>query len=525
MTENHFRPIRTALLSVTDKSGLLELTQALINSGITTVLASDGTAHYLRSQGLTVKSISEYTGFPEILGGRVKTLHPKIHAGLLFRGEADLDTLKQHDILPIDLLVANLYDFEGVCDQSEAEAIEHIDIGGVTLLRAAAKNFTHTAVLSNPKQYTEFLAHYRADQGTHLNQRKHWAQQAFQTTAQLEQAVSGYFQKIAPPAADPARLFPEHLSLQLNKQADLRYGENPHQKAAAYSTEQSGLLFAEQLQGKSLSYNNLLDADAALRLVQTFEAPTVVIVKHNNPCAVVSHIDLNQAYQQAFQADPISAFGGVIACNRPLTADWVQTILKQQFAEVILSLGYQESEKSAIQAVGASKPNVRILSLAPQNIPKTQLELRSIVGGMLIQETDQTLLWPEKLQIPTLRQPTPKEWDDLHFAWKVCRFVKSNAIVFAQDQRTLGIGAGQMSRVASARIARDQAQVFGFTLHEAVMASDAFFPFKDSVEEAAQAGITAIIQPGGSIRDEEVIETANHFGIAMVLTGIRHFSH
>lgn len=525
--------IRRALLSVSDKTGLVELARGLSAHGVE-LLSTGGSAKLLRENSIAVIDVAEHTGFPEIMDGRVKTLQPKIHGALLGRRGVDDAVMQEHDIAPIDLLVVNLYPFSSAVAAASctlAEAIEHIDIGGPAMLRAAAKNFADVAVATHPGQYPRLLDALATSGGLRLTDRAAFAIEAFNHVAQYEAAISSYLSSIDPASIAPASFsapaqrsaFPAQLNVSLVKVETLRYGENPHQAAAFYREPESAkgtLAGYEQLQGKALSFNNLADADAAWAAVTAFEAPACVIVKHANPCGVaVSHNTL-MAYERAYQTDPTSAFGGIIAFNRPLDGDTAQAMVARQFIEVVIA---PEITPAAARAL-AAKPNVRVLQLALAE-PAPALDFKRISGGMLVQDADLGSLADCELRTVTQRAPTAQEIIDLRFAWTVAKYVKSNAIVYARDQQTVGIGAGQMSRVYSAKIAGIKAADEGIAVAGCVMASDAFFPFRDGIDAAAQAGISAVIHPGGSMRDDEVIAAANEHGMAMIFTGMRHFRH
>ncbi|WP_369017514.1 bifunctional phosphoribosylaminoimidazolecarboxamide formyltransferase/IMP cyclohydrolase [Thermatribacter velox] len=513
--------IKTALLSVSDKSGLQELVAFLYNQGVT-LIATGGTARFISEMGIPVKEVSEITGFPEILGGRVKTLHPAVEGGILARRELpqDVEDLQKHNIQPIDLVVCNLYPFEKMIASQEKDlekVVEEIDIGGVTLLRAAAKNHRYVVTVSSPNQYPELIEEMKKNGGAVSEDKAlEWAIKAFSRTALYDSQIANYLSKLS--QKEEAE-FPEYVNIFLTKKADLRYGENPHQKAAFYqdlSFDTSGFMnHLEQLGGKELSFNNLYDTQAAFALVREFQDPAVVIVKHNNPCGVASDPDLAAAARKALAGDPVSAFGGIVAFNRKVTPESVQ-VFEKLFLEVVIAPDF---EPEALEIL-TSRKNLRILR-APL-AESASFDIKKVDGGLLIQDVDAIDLEKEKIQIVTQKQPTEKEWEDLYFAWKVAKFVKSNAIVLAKNKQTVGIGAGQMSRIDALKIAVIKAQN---QTQGSVLASDAFFPFKDVVEEAAKYGVTAIIQPGGSIRDQESIEACNRLGISMVFTGIRHFKH
>jgi len=522
-------PVRRALLSVSDKTGVVDLAQALLQLGIE-LLSTGGTAALLAAQGLPVREVAEQTGFPEIMGGRVKTLHPRIHGGLLGRRGIDEAVMAEHGIAPIDLLVVNLYPFASTIARAGCtydEAIENIDVGGPAMLRGAAKNHDAVTVLVDPADYAPLLAELQAAGGSSFATRQRLAAKAFAHTAGYDARVAAYLQQTQQP---PAELFAPELLLPFTRINTLRYGENPHQRAAFYRDGQAGsdqgneanIANAHMAQGRELSFNNIADADTALECVRQFEAPACVIVKHANPCGVAVAATAGAAYDAAYRTDPSSAFGGIIAFNVALDADTAARMLAQQFVEVLIA---PELAPGAAQVL-ASKPNVRVLltgSLARSTA--VPLEYRSVAGGLLVQEADRAVVDAAQLRCVTRRSPTATELQDLLFAWRVCKFVKSNAIVFARDQATVGVGAGQMSRVYSSRIAAIKAADAQLAVTGSVMASDAFFPFRDGIEVAAGQGVTAVIQPGGSMRDEEVIAAADAAGIAMVFTGQRHFRH
>jgi phosphoribosylaminoimidazolecarboxamide formyltransferase / IMP cyclohydrolase len=515
--------IRRALLSVSSKDGLIEFAQALHKRGVA-LLSTGGTATLLERSGVPVTQVSSHTGFPEIMDGRVKTLHPKIHGGLLGRREVDDDVMRAHGIEPIDLLVVNLYPFAATVAKAGCtyeDAIENIDIGGPAMVRAAAKNHDRVAVVVDPLDYSAVLAELERNEGTVSEAtRKRLAAKAFAHTASYDSAVASYLARVNENAGD----FPQSLALQFQKRLDLRYGENPHQTAAFYSVpdaQGASIGAAKQLQGRTLSYNNIADGDTAFECVRQFADPACVIVKHANPCGVALASDTLSAYDRAFKTDPTSAYGGIIAFNRALTATTARAIIERQFVELIIA---PEVDADALELC-ARKENVRVLvtdGLAPSSV---RYEYRSVDGGLLVQTRDRGMVSKADLKVVTKRQPTPAQLDDLLFAWQVCKYVKSNAIVYAKDRMTVGVGAGQMSRVYSSRIAAMKAQDEGLTVAGAVMASDAFFPFRDGLDVAAEFGIKAVIQPGGSMRDNEVIAAADEHGIAMVLTGMRHFRH
>ena len=517
--------IRRALLSVSNKEGLLEFARALRERGVA-LLSTGGTAAMLREDGIEVADVSAFTGFPEIMDGRVKTLHPKIHGGLLGRRGIDDAVMAAHGIEPIDLVAVNLYPFAATIAKpgcSFDDAVENIDIGGPAMVRASAKNHDRVTIVVDPLDYGTVIAEIdREGGGVSAETRLRLATKAFAHTAQYDAAVASYLGRAGRNGS--AGEFPDLLALQFRKRLDLRYGENPHQSAAFYvATDSQGASVgsASQLQGKELSYNNLADADTALECVRQFGGPACVIVKHANPCGVAVAGTPREAYDRAFRTDPTSAFGGIIALNRPLDGETARIIVERQFVEVIVAPSVEPEAREAC----ARKENVRLLvtgGLAPSN---TRFEIRSLNGGLLLQTRDTGLVKREQLEVVTKRAPSPAELDDLLFAWTVCKYVKSNAIVFAKDGMTVGIGAGQMSRVVSTRIAAMKARDEGLEARGSVMASDAFFPFRDGLDAAAEHGIAAVIQPGGSKRDAEVIAAADEHGIAMVFTGMRHFRH
>jgi phosphoribosylaminoimidazolecarboxamide formyltransferase/IMP cyclohydrolase len=520
-------PIRRALLSVSDKSGLAAFASELHRRGIE-LLSTGGTSRLLLAQGLPVREVSDYTGFPELMDGRLKTLHPRVHGGLLGRRGTDETVMREHGIDAIDLLVVNLYPFAQTIakpDCTYAEAIENIDVGGPAMLRAAAKNHAEVTVLVDPADYAPVLAEIDDMGETSIDSRARLAAKAFAHTARYDTVIAAYLQQRQDFGETE---FPDPLPLFFESRQVLRYGENPHQRAALYRRpggKASSVATARVIQGKELSYNNIADADTAIECVRTFEAPACVIVKHANPCGVAVAADLLQAYRNAYRTDPTSAFGGTIAFNRELDAATVQAILTTQFAELIAA---PRLTPQAIAACG-SKANVRVLETGELDAEPgelhEELELRSVTGGLLLQQRDVARTAREDLRIVSRRKPEARELDDLLFAWQAAQFVKSNAIVLARDGATLGVGAGQMSRVWSTRIAAMKAADEKFDVRGAVMASDAFFPFRDGIDVAASYGIAAVVHPGGSLRDQEVIAAADEHGMAMALTGVRHFRH
>jgi len=522
----------TALLSVSDKTGIVEFAQALHGRGVK-LLSTGGTAKLLAQAGLPVTEVSEVTGFPEMLDGRVKTLHPRIHGGLLARRDlpAHMAALAEHGIGTIDLLVINLYPFAQATARPDCtleDAIENIDIGGPAMLRAAAKNWQDVAVVIEPGDYPQVLAELDAG-GLQRSTKFGFAKKVYAHTAAYDGMITNYLTALAPGAelqgeAVPARAeYPEVFNLQLHKVQGMRYGENPHQSAAFYreTAVASGLLAGwTQIQGKELSFNNIADADAAWECVKAFEQPACVIVKHANPCGVAVGATVLEAYEKALKTDPTSAFGGIMAFNRPVDADVIAAInAHKQFVEVAIAPAFTPAAREAY----APKQNVRLLEV-PVSAAVNALDFKRVGGGMLLQSADTVDLVGE-LSVVTTRQPTAQELADLRFAWTVARFVKSNAIVFCKDGMTMGVGAGQMSRLDSARIASIKAGHAGLTLQGTAVASDAFFPFRDGLDVVVDAGATCVIQPGGSMRDAEVVEAANERGITMVFTGTRHFRH
>jgi phosphoribosylaminoimidazolecarboxamide formyltransferase / IMP cyclohydrolase len=518
-------PVRRALLSVSDKTGIVEFARELKERGIE-LLSTGGTAKLLTSHGISVKEVAEHTGFPEIMGGRLKTLHPKIHGGLLGRRGVDESIMNTHEIEPIDLLAVNLYPFAATVSRPDCtyeDAVENIDIGGPAMVRAAAKNHASVTVVVDPGDYRELLDELAANQGgTNISMRQKLAAKAFAHTAQYDAMVSAYFTGAIGGAAPT---FADDLNLSFRKHMDLRYGENPHQQAAFYTDSRAigaSVTSARQVQGRELSFNNIADADTALECVRQFDMAACVIVKHANPCGVARCSSIAEAYARAYRTDPTSAYGGIIAFNRELDAATAHAIVEQQFVEVILAPSISDEAKAAL----APRENVRVLIVGDLSRPVTQLlEYRSVSGGLLVQTRDCGAVRAQELRTVTKRPPTLAELDDLIFAWRVAKYVKSNAIVAVKDKATLGIGAGQMSRVISSKIAAMKAQDEGLTLQGAAIASDAFFPFRDGLDALAEFGITSIIQPGGSRRDAEVIAAADEHGIAMVFTGMRHFRH
>ncbi|WP_298626788.1 bifunctional phosphoribosylaminoimidazolecarboxamide formyltransferase/IMP cyclohydrolase [uncultured Legionella sp.] len=520
-----FQPKR-ALISVSDKKGITELAKTLHQHGVE-LIATGNTATQLREHGLPITDVSECTGFPELMDGRVKTLHPAIHAGLLARGEQDQNTLEQHQIKPIDLLIVNLYPFEQVINRPDCDfnkAIEHIDIGGPTMVRAAAKNHAHTYVIVTPNDYPELL-HCLQEQKAPTQWKFSLAKKAFAHTAAYDAAITNYLTTLDTEFTPTG--FPDVLTCQFNKISTLRYGENPHQQAIFYADKNitiGSLGSATLLQGKQLSFNNILDADAALDCVKSFpmDTPVCVIVKHANPCGIALGDSPSNAYLRAFRCDPTSAYGGIIAFNRTLDAATAEAIMKQQFVEVIIAPDINDDARHVL----STKQNIRVLTTGSWRTDNEfRLNMKKVDGGLLVQEHDSLSMSTCEQKTVTHSKATEQQENDLMFAWLAAKHVKSNAIVYAKDGATIGIGGGQTSRVMSARIGIWQAEQMGFNTKGCVMASDAFIPFADTVEIAVQAGVTAIIQPGGSVRDEEIIACAKQHGIIMVFTGMRHFKH
>ena len=517
--------IKQALVSVSDKSGVIDFCKSLDKLGIR-ILSTGGTAKLLRDNGIQVRDVSEYTGFPEIMDGRVKTLHPKVHGALLGRRGQDDKVMQEHGIDPIDLVVVNLYPFEATVSRADCtleQAIENIDIGGPTMLRSAAKNHAYVGVVIDSADYDDVIRELTENDNTlSSDTRFRLAKKVFAHTANYDAMVSNYLGSIADGEDKPD--YPDTYTMQFHKLQELRYGENPHQTAAFYS--QTGapagtLARAHQIQGKELSYNNIADTDSALECVLSFSEPACVIVKHANPCGVARAANILEAYEKAYATDPTSAFGGIIAFNRELDAETARAIIDRQFSEVIIAPAIKDE---ALKVTG-EKDNIRVLSVGSRAVPIKQLELKRVSGGLLIQDSDDGEIGSNDLKIVSKRSPTEQELNDLLFAWTVAKYVKSNAIVYARNNQTIGIGAGQMSRVYSARIAAIKAEDENLLVKGSVMASDAFFPFRDGIDSAAAVGITAVIEPGGSLRDDEVIAAADEHDMAMVFTGMRHFRH
>ncbi|MGD8526569.1 MAG: bifunctional phosphoribosylaminoimidazolecarboxamide formyltransferase/IMP cyclohydrolase [Thioalkalispiraceae bacterium] len=518
--------IARALISVSDKSGIVEFAQSLHNDFGVEILSTGGTAKLLADNNVPVIEVSDYTGFPEMMDGRVKTLHPKVHGGLLGRRGTDDAVMAEHDIPPIDMVVVNLYPFEQTIARDDCTlpmAIENIDIGGPTMLRSAAKNHASVSVVVDAADYQRVLEEMNSNDGAVTTAtRFDLAVKTFEHTARYDGAIANYLGKISQCGENTA--FPRTFNSQFIKAQEMRYGENPHQEAAFYveaGNKEASISTARQLQGKELSYNNIGDTDAALECVKQFDgAPACVIVKHANPCGVAIASSLLEAYDRAYSTDPESAFGGIIAFNQELDAETASAIVERQFVEVIIA---PSVSKAAIEVVAAKK-NVRLLECGQwpaETAPR--YDFKRVNGGLLVQDAD--LLLTGDIKIVTRREPTEQEMQDLLFSWKVAKFVKSNAIVYGKNNMTIGVGAGQMSRVNSARIAGIKAEHAGLEVPGSVMASDAFFPFRDGLDQAAETGISAVIQPGGSMRDEEVIAAADEHNIAMVFTGMRHFRH
>lgn len=543
------RPVRRALISVSDKTGIIEFAKALSQRGVD-IISTGGTAHLLAQEGVNVTEISDFTGFPEMMDGRVKTLHPKVHGGILARRGIDDDIMAKHDISAIDMVVVNLYPFAATVANegcTQEDAIENIDIGGPTMVRSAAKNHNDVTIIVNASDYDRVLTEMDENNGSlTLATRFCLAISAFEHTAAYDGMIANYFGTMVPSYGfdaftdeskkdDLASTFPRTFSQQFIKKQDMRYGENSHQAAAFYieaNPPAGSVSTATQLQGKALSYNNIADTDAALECVKEFAEPACVIVKHANPCGVALGDNIFEAYQRAYKTDPTSAFGGIIAFNRELDATTAQAIVDKQFVEVIIA----PHVSAAAEQILSSKKNVRVLKCGSWPSPTAkvengtnnkvqQLDLKRINGGMLIQERDQGMVTLADLHVVSKRQPSEDELRDALFCWTVAKYVKSNAIVYAKGNMTIGVGAGQMSRVYSAKIASIKAADENLDVAGSVMASDAFFPFRDGIDAAAAAGITCVIQPGGSMRDNEIIAAADEHGMAMVFTGMRHFRH
>ena len=537
---NDFVTIRRALLSVSDKRGLIDLAQALAHRGVH-LLASGGTRTALQDAGLPVTEVAEYTGQPEILGGRVKTLHPKLHGGILARRDLpnDLAALEAQGIEPIDLVVVNLYPFEATVARpgvSFEEAVENIDIGGPSLIRGAAKNLPFVAVATSPDQYPELIAALDSSGGTTLELRRRLALAVFEQSATYERAIADYLRReisdttVQPDQAAASSPFPDKIALRFERRALLRYGENPHQRAAFYADPAAtgpSLATSQILHGKELSYNNLLDLDSAFRLIRLFDDPAATILKHNNPCGAAESDELSEAFDLAYEGDPVSAFGGIVGFNRPVDLATAERLCQPgRFIEAILAPSFDPDAFRLLTTKPTWKNSVRLValgaSIGPVSVIPYGFDLRRVEGGLLMQDWDQIETDPEAGSVASQRSPTADERRSLGFAWRVCQSVKSNAIVLVQGRQLVGVGAGQMSRLDSVRIAVNKA---GDRARGSVLASDAFFPFRDGPDEAAQAGVTALIQPGGSKRDSETVTACNEHNLAMIVTGRRHFRH
>jgi phosphoribosylaminoimidazolecarboxamide formyltransferase/IMP cyclohydrolase len=520
------RKVSRALISVSDKTGIVEFAQALTEQGVE-LLSTGGTFRLLSENNIAVTEVSDYTGFPEMMDGRVKTLHPKVHGGILGRRGKDDGVMAEHGIKPIDMVIVNLYPFAATVADPNCDlptAIENIDIGGPTMVRSAAKNHKDVAIVVNASDYKTVIDEMQANQGQlNYNTRYQLMVKAFEHTAGYDGMIANHFG--ARNTTNEKRDFSDTFNVQYFKTQEMRYGENPHQKAAFYTEAnptEASVATAVQLQGKELSFNNIADTDAALECVKQFDQPACVIVKHANPCGVSVAVDISTAYQLAFATDPESAFGGIIAFNRELDAATAAAICEKQFVEVIIA----PSVAADAIAVVAAKKNVRLLECGTWGTERPQdFDYKRVNGGLLIQDRDNGMVTEQDLRVVTERVPTELEMGDMMFAWKVAKMVKSNAIIYAKNNQTVGVGAGQMSRINSARIAGIKAEHAGLEVVGAVMASDAFFPFRDGIDNAGAAGISCIIQPGGSMRDDEVIAAANEHGMAMVFTGMRHFRH
>lgn len=522
--------IERALISVSDKQGLAEFARGLVAAGVE-LYSTGGTHRYLREHGLPVIEVSDYTGFPEMLDGRVKTLHPKIHGGILARRDhaEDIESLRRHDIKTFELVIVNLYPFEATIARagvSDAEAIEQIDIGGPSLVRAAAKNHAFVTIVTGPDQYIAVLEQVAADKRTTLDLRRKLAGAAFERTASYDRAIADYFARDAGAATAEAPAFPDRWQLQFTRKELLRYGENPHQRAAVYAESgaaERNVVSARQLHGKELSYNNLLDLDSALAMVRSLEKPAAVVIKHNNPCGAAAADELAIATRRALDGDPLSAFGSVLGFNRPLDAASAEVLAEPgRFVEAIVAPGFSPAAVEILTTRPKWKSNVRLLEVGELGADPPRWDFRRLAGGMLVQDAD---ILPDAdvgWKAVSKRQPTAAESRELRFAWAMVRHVKSNAIVISKEEMLLGVGAGQMSRVDSVEISLKKA---GAAAHGAVLASDAFFPFADSIAAAAAAGVTAVIQPGGSRNDDEVIAACDEHGLAMIFTGRRHFKH
>ncbi len=523
MTDAIQRPVRRALISVSDKNGIIEFARTLHAQGVE-ILSTGGTAKLLIDNMIPVMEVSKHTGFPEIMDGRVKTLHPKIHGGILGRRGIDDDVMKDNDIAPIDLVVVNLYPFEATVAKENCsldDAIENIDIGGPAMVRATAKNHAYVSIIVDPEDYQRVLEELHANEGIVSDAtRFDLAVKAFEHTSNYDGMIANYLGRVKQDGSMDE--LPRTINLQFTKVQEMRYGENPHQQAAFYTEKnptEACIVTAKQLQGKELSYNNIGDTDAALECVKQFDEPCCVIVKHANPCGVSVSNNILDAYNKAYSTDPESAFGGIIAFNRELDEETAKAIIERQFVEVIIA---PSISSDAIEAV-AEKKNIRLLECGQWQGTSPRLDYKRVNGGLLVQDADLLLL--NEMKVVSQHQPSEQEMNDLLFSWKVAKFVKSNAIVYAKNNMTIGVGAGQMSRINSARIAGIKAEHASLEVPGSVMASDAFFPFRDGIDAAHEAGIVAVIQPGGSMRDDEVIAAANEFGMAMIFTGMRHFKH
>jgi len=526
------RPIKRALISVSDKAGIVEFARELAEKGVE-ILSTGGTCKLLADNGINVTEVSDYTGFPEMMDGRVKTLHPKIHGGILARRGIDEEIMSANEIQAIDMVVVNLYPFAATVANPDCkleDAIENIDIGGPTMVRSAAKNHKDVTIVVNASDYSRILTEMNNNEGSLTYQtRFDLAIAAFEHTAQYDGMIANYFgTKVSSygenKEGDEESQFPRTFNMQFQKKQDMRYGENSHQAAAFYvenEIQEASVATATQLQGKALSYNNIADTDAALECVKEFSEPACVIVKHANPCGVAVAGNILDAYEGAYKTDPTSAFGGIIAFNRELDADTAEAIVSRQFVEVIIA----PSVSAEAAQIVAAKKNLRLLECGQWGLQTTEFDIKRVNGGLLVQDRDQGMVGLDDLKVVSKRQPTESEMSDLLFSWKVAKFVKSNAIVYVKNSATVGVGAGQMSRVYSAKIAGIKAADENLVVEGSVMASDAFFPFRDGIDAAAEAGISCVIQPGGSMRDDEVIAADDEHNMAMVFTGMRHFRH
>ena len=527
MAEQKITPVRRALISVSDKTGIVEFAQALSQRGVE-ILSTGGTYKLLQDNQIPAVEVSDYTGFPEMMDGRVKTLHPKVHGGILGRRGQDDGIMNEHGINPIDMVVVNLYPFEQTIARPDCDlplAIENIDIGGPTMVRSAAKNHKDVAIVVSAANYDRIIAELDASEGLTHNTRFDLAVQAFEHTAAYDGMIANYLGAITDGSEEQPAAFPRTFNTQFVKAQEMRYGENPHQRAAFYvenNPAEASVSTARQLQGKALSFNNVADTDAALECVKPFAEPACVIVKHANPCGVAIGADILEAYNKAYLTDPTSAFGGIIAFNRELDATTAKSIIDRQFVEVIIAPTVTQEASDIV----AGKPNVRLLACGEWASERAgRFDYKRVNGGLLVQDQDLGMVAANELKVVTKKQPSEQEMRDLLFCWEVAKFVKSNAIVYAKNGQTIGIGAGQMSRVYSAKIAGIKAADEGLEVPGSVMASDAFFPFRDGIDSAAAAGISAVIQPGGSMRDQEIIDAADEHGLAMIFTGMRHFRH